>query len=258
MLLSKSYSPFFFHIHTEDQPVALDKTTVGLNFFFFFFVHGGKWEVNCAPTGIVTTLMIIKKKTTLHHINEYFKFILIAWHFCYKKHITFYHYCFWLVFKLYYLPVNLHLIFTEQLTFAQQDVVGQDEEGWHGAIHGWLQYSLGIVHGCLHSSSIRHSPLWQILLHLCIPHFNIWLQRSPQEMSVRWQGILLRSWKRRGERQHKRKSIIITANLKALLLFTPLFGIIHTKNVILKHLAQRLCCLCHMNTRGIKDKTFPI
>lgn len=110
----------------------------------------------------------------------------------------------------YYLSVNLQLIFTEHLTFAEQDVVGQGEEGWHGAIQGWLQYSLGIIHGCLHSSSIRHSPLWQILLHLCIPHFNIWLQRSPQEMSVRWQGILLRSWKR-GERQHERKSVTITA-----------------------------------------------
>lgn len=92
--------------------------------------------------------------------------------------------------------MNLQWIFFAYPTFAEQDVVGQGEEGWHGAIQGWLQYSLGIVHGCLHSSSIRHSPLWHILLHLCIPHFNIWLQRSPQEMSVRWQGILLRSWKR--------------------------------------------------------------
>lgn len=121
---------------------------------------------------------------------------------CYAINIQTCHNCYWLIIKPYNSPVTLQWIFFSYLTFAQQDVVGQCEEGWHGAIHGWLQYSLGIIHGCLHSSSIRHSPLWQILLHLCIPHFNIWLQRSPQEMSVRWQGILLRSWKRKGRRWH--------------------------------------------------------
>lgn len=120
---------------------------------------------------------------------------------CYQYiNVIFCHSSYWLIIKPYNLPVNSQWIFFGYLTFAQQDVVGQGEEGWHGAIQGWLQYSLGIVHGCLHSSSIRHSPLWQILLHLCIPHFNIWLQRSPQEMSVRWQGILLRSWKKGGKR----------------------------------------------------------
>lgn len=132
MLLSKSYSPFFFHIHSEDQPVANTQDS-SLFKIWSFSVQGG-----CEG----------------------------QW------------------------------IFSGHPTFALQDVVGQGEEGWHGAIQGWLQYSLGITQGCLHSSSIRHSPLWQILLHLCIPHFNIWLQRSPQEMSVRWHGILLRSWKR--------------------------------------------------------------
>lgn len=126
-------------------------------------------------------------------------------------------------------------IFSGHPTFALQDVVGQGEEGWHGAIQGWLQYSLGITQGCLHSSSIRHSPLWQILLHLCIPHFNIWLQRSPQEMSVRWHGILLRSWKREEGRWQPEANNYINKS-QSTLLFTPSFGIAHARTVILKYI----------------------
>lgn len=144
--------------------------------------------------------------------------ILSSWKKCHTINTQTSHNCYWLIIKPYNSAVTLQWIFFGFLTFAEQDVVGQGEEGWHGAIHGWLQYSLGIIHGCLHSSSIRHSPLWQILLHLCIPHFNIWLQRSPQEMSVRWQGILLRSWKM-NRRRWQLTVKVINGNLKVLLLF---------------------------------------
>jgi len=40
MLLSKSYSPFFFHIHTEDQPVVSHKRTAFLNFCLFMAMEG--------------------------------------------------------------------------------------------------------------------------------------------------------------------------------------------------------------------------
>lgn len=78
-------------------------------------------------------------------------------------------------------------------TLALQAVTGQGKLRWQGAIHGWPQSALEVVQGCLQISSPRHSPLWQSLWHLCIPHGSVAPQGNPQEISTRWQGMLLRN-----------------------------------------------------------------
>lgn len=81
--------------------------------------------------------------------------------------------------------------------FSRQLVSGHWVFGWQGALQLWGHITRCFVQFCLQTSvSVSQAPPWQVLMHLCWPHFNGLLHGIPQLKSFWLHGIMLRcSWR---------------------------------------------------------------